>query len=124
MDPLLILLIGIIVVVGGILALRLHAFLALILAALVVGSLTSPLALETFGKNRKMSENDTKKLLKQSVGERVATEFGKTCGSIGILVAMAAIIGKCLLDSGAAEKIVRTSLRILGEKNAPVAFAG
>jgi GntP family gluconate:H+ symporter len=124
MDPLLILLIGIVVVVGGILALRLNAFLALILAALVVGSLTSTTALQEFGKNRKLSENDTKKLVNQSVGERVAVEFGKTCGSIGILVAMAAIIGKCLLESGAAEKIVRTSLKILGEKNAPVAFAG
>ena len=32
----------------------------------------------------------------QSVS-RVTTAFGKACGSLGILIAMAAIIGKCLL---------------------------
>ncbi|SVD26116.1 uncharacterized protein METZ01_LOCUS378970, partial [marine metagenome] len=40
MSPLILLLIGIGVVLGGILWLRLHAFLALALAALVVGFLT------------------------------------------------------------------------------------
>jgi len=39
-DPLWLLLVGIIIVVGGILILRLHPFLALVLAALIVGALT------------------------------------------------------------------------------------
>ena len=39
MDPLIVLLIGMAVVVGGVLWLRLHAFVALIGGALVVGSL-------------------------------------------------------------------------------------
>lgn len=124
MDPLLILLIGIIVVVGGILALRLHAFLALILAALVVGSLTSQTMLEQHAAAKKMSSSEAGKFISQSVGERVAVEFGKTCASLGILIAMAAVIGKCLLESGAAEKIVRSTMRSVGEKNAPLAFAG
>jgi len=123
MDPLLILFAGIVVVVGGILALRLHAFLALILAALVVGAMTTQPMLEKYAANKKMSAGETSKLTKLSVGERVAGEFGKTCASLGILVAMAAVIGKCLLESGAAEKIVRTSMRAVGEKNAPFAFA-
>lgn len=123
MDPLYILLAGIIVVVGGILALRLHPFLALILAGLVVGTLTSPSALENYATRKKMTPAETAKFTSQSVGQRLAGEFGRTCASLGILVAMAAVIGKCLLESGAAEKIVRTSLRIMGEKNAPVAFA-
>lgn len=59
-----------------------------------------------------------------TVGERVADGFGKTCLGIGILIALAAIVGKCLLDSGAADRIVRSSLNLVGEKNAPVAFAG
>ena len=45
-------------------------------------------------------------------------------GKIAILIAMAAIIGKCLLDSGAADRIVRTALNIVGEKRAPIAFIG
>ncbi len=35
---------------------------------------------------------------------------------------MAAIIGKCLLDSGAADKIVRSALKLFGERGAPGAF--
>ena len=41
MDPLIILLVGMAVVIGGVIWLRLHAFVALIAAALVVGSLSS-----------------------------------------------------------------------------------
>ena len=42
MDPLIILLIGMAVVIGGVLWLRLHAFMALIGGALVVGLLATP----------------------------------------------------------------------------------
>ena len=45
MDPLLILAVGLAIVVGGILVLRSHAFLALVVGALVVAALTSPEAL-------------------------------------------------------------------------------
>jgi GntP family gluconate:H+ symporter len=61
---------------------------------------------------------------KQTPMMRVALGFGATCGKIGILIAMASIIGKCLLDSGAADRIVRTVLNWLGEKNAGTAFMG
>ena len=61
---------------------------------------------------------------KQTPMMRVALGFGSTCGKIGILIAMASIIGKCLLDSGAADRIVRTTLNWLGEKNAGTAFMG
>ncbi len=61
---------------------------------------------------------------KQTVGERVAKAFGNTCANIGILIALAAIIGKCLLDSGAADRIVRSALKVVGERGAPVAFVG
>lgn len=59
-----------------------------------------------------------------TVGERVAAAFGSTCGKIGILIALAAIIGKCLLDSGAADRIVRSALKVVGERGAPAAFIG
>ncbi len=57
-----------------------------------------------------------------TIGARVASGFGRTCMNIGILIAMASIIGKCLLDSGAADRIVRTALGWVGERGAPVAF--
>ena len=122
MDPLWILLVGVVVVVGGVLVLRLHAFLALLLGALAVGGLTPAASIRTFALDRGMSAQAAQDLSAQTVGERVANGFGSTCGKIGILIAMASIIGKCLLDSGAADRIVRSTLRLLGERGAPVAF--
>ena len=151
MDPLLILLIGMAVVIGGVLWLRLHAFVALIGGALVVGSLATPETIEQsvlkdsriekemrkqatnrFGKDdpnltylvQLLHETQAKHTAAQSVISRVTGAFGKACGSLGILIAMAAIIGKCLLDSGGAERIIRSALGLLGEKRAPLAFTG
>ncbi|TKJ34685.1 MAG: gluconate transporter [Planctomycetes bacterium B3_Pla] len=121
-DPLWLLLVGMIVVLGGILLLRLHAFLALILGALIVASLTAPAALEKFADAKGMTAKETTALVASSVGERVAQGFGRTCTKIGILIAMASIIGKFLLESGAAERIVRSLVRWLGEKRASHAF--
>ncbi|MHC4701957.1 MAG: GntP family permease, partial [Planctomycetota bacterium] len=121
-DPLWLLLVGMIVVLGGILLLRLHAFLALTLGALIVASLTAPAALEKFAAEKEMTVRQTTALMESSVGERVAQGFGRTCTKIGILIAMASIIGKFLLESGAAERIVRSLVRWLGEKRASHAF--
>lgn len=59
---------------------------------------------------------------KAGIGARVAAGFGRTCGDIGLVIAMAALIGCCLMDSGAADRIVRTALRWTGETGAPAAF--
>jgi GntP family gluconate:H+ symporter len=61
-------------------------------------------------------------IVDQAVGERVARGFGTTCGKIGILIALAAIIGTCLLDSGAAERIVITIRSALGDRRASPAL--
>src|SRR5690606_26643754 len=61
---------------------------------------------------------------RRPLGARVAQDFGATCGQIAILIVMASIIGKCLLDSGAADRIVRSALKLVGERGAPAAFAG
>ena len=139
------------VVIGGVLWLRLHAFVALIGGALVVASLATPDAIKQSVMNDTRIEKDIRKqatnrlgqddsnltnlvqelhktkakhTAAQSVISRVTGAFGKACGSLGILIAMAAIIGKCLLDSGGAERIIRSALGLLGEKRAPLAFTG
>jgi len=122
MDPLVILGVGMVVVVGGILVLRLHAFLALIAAALVVGALTPEAALQAYGSSKGMTEAAAVSFAATPAISRLATKFGETCGKIGILIAMAAIIGKCLLDSGAADRIVRSIVGLFGEPRAPIAF--
>ncbi len=103
MHPFLILALGMAAVLGGIIVLRLNAFLALIAAALLV-SLLAPGAAAT-----KVA--------------RVAEAFGRTAGSIGIVIALAAIIGKAMMDSGAAARIVQALLAVLGEKRAATALA-
>ncbi len=121
-DPILILLAGVIVVVGGIIFLKLHPFISLLLAAICVALLTPQQAIVDFFISKGNAPDAALKLAQKSIGERVATDFGNTCAKIGILIAMAAIIGKAMLDSGAAEKIVRAMLKITGVKNAPIGF--
>ena len=86
-PPLALLAVGMATVVGLIAVARLHAFLALLAAALVV-SLLAPLpAAEAVA--------------------RVVEAFGATAGAIGVVIAFAAVVGKAMTDSGAADRIVR-----------------
>jgi len=104
MSPLVILIIGVVVVIGLIIVLRVHAFIALITTAILV-SLLAP---------GELSEKIS----------RVAAAFGSTVGAIGIVIALAAVIGTCLMESGAADRIVRSFLKALGEKRSSWALMG
>jgi GntP family gluconate:H+ symporter len=104
MNPIGILVTGVVLLIVMILVLRLNAFIALISTAILV-SLLSP--------------GDT--ALKV---HRVAVGFGEVMGSIGIVIALAAVLGKCLMDSGAADRIIRSFLNVLGEKKAAWALMG
>lgn len=103
MHPFLILFAGMVVILGAIIVLRLNAFLALIIAAILVSFLAP--------------------------GEpalriaRVAEAFGRTAGSIGIVIALAAIIGTAMTESGAADRIVTGFLRVLGPKRDAAALS-
>ena len=88
MHPLLILALGMATVLGLIVVARVHAFLALLAAALVVSLAASGATGEAV--------------------TRVAEAFGATAASIGIVIAFAAVIGKAMTDSGAADRIVRS----------------
>jgi GntP family gluconate:H+ symporter len=121
-EPAVILFAGILIVAGGIIWLKLHPFLALLLGALVVAIMTPTLVLEQYALSKGATAASALQQANRSAGERVALEFGNTCSKIGIIIAMAAIIGKCLLESGGAERIVRSVLRLTGLKRAPVAF--
>jgi GntP family gluconate:H+ symporter len=102
MHPALILLVGVATILGAILALRLNAFLALLIAAIVV-SLLAP------------GEPAVKIA-------RVAEGFGRTAGTVGIVIALAAITGQAMLGSGAADRIVQAFLALLGEKRGATAL--
>ncbi|NBB18059.1 GntP family permease [Runella sp. CRIBMP] len=121
-DPIFILSVGVLIVVGGIIGLKLHPFLALLLGAFVVALMTPAAVIEQFALAKGTASAAALALSKKGIGERIATEFGNTCAKIGILIAMAAIIGKCMLESGAAERIIRSVLRLTGIDKAPAAF--
>ncbi|MGC6442721.1 MAG: GntP family permease [Rubripirellula sp.] len=96
------LVLGIVCVLGMIIFLRLNAFLALIISALIV----------SLGVGWTQGEDAGTRM------NAVVQSFGSSAGGIGIVIAMAAIIGKCMLDSGAADRIVRNSVSLTGEKKA------
>ena len=76
---------------------KINAFVALICSAILIGALSPKIPLD------------------QAIGE-VIDAFGGLAGRIGIVIAMAAVIGQCLMESGAAEKITRRFVAWLGEK--------
>jgi len=98
MHPLWILAVAVAVVLALIIKLRLNAFAALITAAITVGVLSPKVALG-------------------DVMPELVASFAKVCGGIGIVIAMAAVVGQCLMESGAADKIVRALERLMGRKN-------
>ncbi|PHN03585.1 GntP family permease [Flavilitoribacter nigricans] len=122
MDPILIVLAGIAVVLFAIIVLRLHAFVALLLAALVTGLLTSELHIFEFAVQKGLSEGEARAMAGQAIGKRLALAFGNTAGKIGILIALASIIGVSLMRSGGAERIIRGLLKLSGKKNTSFAF--
>lgn len=114
------------IVVGGILWLRLHPFLAMLAAAYTVAMMTPADSLRRFSDMRvakgEISVEAAKKFTASTAAERIANEFGTTCAKVGILIAMAGIIGECLLVSGAAESIAAAALRWTGIGKAQWAF--
>ncbi|MFP4228943.1 MAG: GntP family permease [Salinivenus sp.] len=104
-HPLFPFVVGLIVVLGLLAWLRLPAFFGLILGTLAVGIATPELPFD-------------------EVPSETTAAFGEVMTAIGIPILMAALIGKCLMDSGAAERIVRAFLRWTGDKHSEAALLG
>ncbi len=110
--PFLILLISVALIVVLITVVRVHPFVALILAGFTAGWLTPAGKLPgEAGKNHFVH-----------AVELTAVELGNTAGEIAIVVGLAAIIGMCLMESGAADKVVRRFLAVFGERHSGIAI--
>ncbi len=128
--PLAVLLISVAFVIVGISLLRLHAFMALILAGLLAGVLSGDRLLAPNATNdaeialakAALSLKDQDKGSLVRAVELTVEGFGKTAGTISIVIGMATIIGMCLMQSGAADKVVRRFLAFFGEKRAAMAL--
>lgn len=126
-DIWLIVALSVAVVLICILVLKMHAFLTLLLAGLLVAALTGTSALEQHAaqnvQEKKWTPAAAETFSHSSAVSRVASEFGTTAGKIGILIALASVIGGCLSESGAATAIVDRLLKLTGPRRAPEALA-
>lgn len=117
MNPFLVIVIGTSIVLIGIIRLRLHPVISLLLAALATAALTSPEMLYSYALNSGMDEEKANVFSNKGIGDRMADAFGNTSAKIGILIALASIIGTALMRSGGAERIIRSLLFVFGKNN-------
>ncbi|MBQ9370858.1 MAG: GntP family permease [Thermoguttaceae bacterium] len=107
-DPLFILVLSLIVVIGSIVWLRIGAFFALLLGALSASFWRALL-----------SDGELDLL---AAFTAVTDAMGSVAGRIALLIVFGALIGKLMTDNGSADRIVLACLRLFGEKRAPVAL--
>ncbi len=144
MGPVALLFLGLLIVVISIIGFKWHPFIALTVAGLSIAAMT-PIEVLYRGE---LSEEEMTALLEADGSiktvippeleeshaaaleaseswfvDRFMDAFGRGCSGIALVIAMAAIIGKCLLDSGGAKTIVDSVMRLLGVKGTPFAFA-
>lgn len=112
--PFVVLLTATAAVLVGVIVLRLHPFLALVIAALLAGGLADGLPPDP--------RHPDKGQLVRAV-ELTAEGLGRTAGGVAIVIAMATIIGMALTESGAADKVVRRFLAACGPRPAGISLA-
>tara|TARA_B100001559_G_scaffold112343_1_gene94295 strand:- start:8 stop:1630 length:1623 start_codon:yes stop_codon:yes gene_type:complete len=125
--PLGILLISVAFILVSIIKLKLHPFLALTFAAILTGLLTGDLPGMTHENVGLFKDRVELKETPADTGNDLLLAvkwsflgFGNTAGGIGFIVALAAIIGVCMLGSGAADRVVRWLLSVFGEDRAGI----
>jgi GntP family gluconate:H+ symporter len=108
-SPLLTFAAGLILVVLLLVVWNLPAFVGLAISAFGVGLLNAMFVADfTFG----------------DAAARTATEFGNGMAGIGIPILMASVIGKSMLESGSAQRIVRAFQSVVGKENSDIALWG
>ncbi|UCF39432.1 MAG: GntP family permease [Acidobacteriota bacterium] len=102
--PVFSLLCALVLLIASITWFRIHAVLALVLAAILMGTLTGmPLVIVT---------------------ESFLTGFGETLKWIGMIIVLGAAIGEVLKQTGASFRIADGVLKLVGEKRLPLAMTG
>ncbi len=102
MEILIVLIIVVILMVIAATKFNFHPFLSLLLAAIVMGFVGG------------LNESEVIKTLTEG--------FGKTLGSIGIIIAFGTIIGAYLEKSGGAKTLAKSVLKVIGKKRSALAM--
>ncbi len=95
--PLVIVVIGVLLLLVLIIVFKLHAFISFIIVSLFLGVSQDLSFVESI--------------------ESIKTGMGSTLGSLVIILGFGAMLGKMVADSGAAQKITETMIRLAGLKN-------
>ncbi|MEY4243724.1 MAG: Gnt-II system L-idonate transporter, partial [Verrucomicrobiota bacterium] len=114
--PFIVLAASVALIVVAITRFKLHPFLALVLAALLAGALARvfPLTTAVAGVPLIASLGDVVRLTLEG--------FGRTAAGVAISIGLASVIGFCLMESGAADRVIRRFLILFGERNAGLAL--
>ncbi len=102
-QMLLALFIGLVLLILLILKTKVHAFIALIIAAITIGLIGGMGTTATV--------------------DAITAGFGGTLGNIGIIIGFGVMMGQIFELSGAAEKMARTFLKLFGKKREGIALA-
>ncbi len=97
---------AIIIIIVFITKFKMHPFLALLTSAIIVGLLSVDLP----------GDSSSHHWLRAV--ELPMQEFGRTAGGIAWVIALAALIGTAMMESGAAQRLVKALLNVFGESRA------
>lgn len=107
------LIIGLAVLIFLVLKTKIHAFVALIIATVVIGVIGGmPLVKETFPDGKSLG-----------IIMSITKGFGGTLSGIGIIIGFGVILGKIFEISGAAQRMAITFLNLFGKKREEEAMA-
>lgn len=112
--PFVVLLISVAFVIASISLFKLHPFVSLIMAGILAGVLAEKLPID--------EKAPDKGHLVRAV-EITVEGLGKTTGDIGVIIAMATLIALGLMESGAADKVVRRLLAVFGQHPIGISLA-
>lgn len=105
--------IGIVILVFLVLKTKIHAFLALIMSAVVIGVIGGmPLVTVTLESGQKFG-----------IVNSITTGFGGTLGSIGIIIGFGVMMGQIFERTGAAKRMAQTFLKLFGKRKEEEALA-
>lgn len=114
--PFVVLLVSLGLIITLITIVRVHPFIALVVAAIAAGLMAQPGILPPVAPGKEFHSHWIRAV------ELTMAGLGSTAANIAIVIGLASVIGMCLLESGAADKIVRRFLAIFGEKHAGLAL--
>ncbi len=105
--------IGIVILIFLVLKTKIHAFLALIMASLIIGVAGGmPLVNITLENGKTFG-----------IVNSITTGFGGTLGSIGIIIGFGVMMGQIFERTGAAKRMAQTFLKLFGKKREEEALA-